>query len=104
MARLGPRPSVLGVAVPLREFTGVYTERRGELACSRHVGLGLVALKPRYGIQCQVSFRGEFPLGKRLFDPQRFEPVSDVDHGLHCSHLLSVELSRPPRNCTIKWL
>src|SRR5215216_7555004 len=82
-----PWPLVLGIAGSLCKLAGVHAKCRGKLASGRHMGLSLVALQPRHGVQRYARFLSELPLGKRLLNPQSFELVSDIDHGLHCSHL-----------------
>ena len=51
MTLFGPWPFVLGIAGPLRKLAGVHAECRGKFASGRHMGLSLVALQPRHGVQ-----------------------------------------------------
>src|SRR5215211_8036432 len=86
-----PWPLTLGiVALPPDQLARVHAERSCELASGGHVRLGLVALQPRHSVVGDAGPIGEFLLGQRLLDAQSLEPVPDVDHGVHSSHLLCV--------------
>jgi hypothetical protein len=55
--------------------------------------LGFVELNPIHGIGADAGFVGQLPLRQCLLYTQILEPISDVHHGLHCSHLLALWLS-----------
>lgn len=80
------------IVSPSNKPARFYAESPGQFTNGRHMRFGFVEFDPIQSIDADASFVGQLPLGQCLLGPQIFELVSDVDHDLHCSHLLTVWL------------
>jgi hypothetical protein len=74
------------------EFGGVYAEGFGELANSTEMRLSMVALDVSNCTRTNARLLRQLLLREKPSSADLSQPISDVDHGGHCSLLLLADI------------